>query len=367
MRIAHSALQDVTAVAESLKAQVNGLSPEFVLFFASSQYDPNALGKALGNAFGPVPSLGCTTAGELVSGRMLKNSVVLMAMDAGTVARAATAPVVTPGCEETVATALNNVSGAYGKTAGSLDRACHLGLVLQDGLGMTEESVMSTLTSRTNAPFVGGSAGDDLAFQATHVFVDFAPRRDSCGLAMLELCRPYSVLKTQSFEVLDSVLEVTAVDEPTRRVHTLNHRPAAAEYARAVGVEPHELPGRFRQHPLGVLVSETEPFVRSPQLVDGDDVVFFCQVKKGMQLRLLRARDIVEDTRRDLARAFSELGSIESLINFHCIFRTLELEERGQCEAYSELFRDVPTIGFSTYGESYIGHINQSSTMVLLT
>ena len=35
-RIAHSSHQNVTALAEDLEAQLNGLSPEFVLFFASS-------------------------------------------------------------------------------------------------------------------------------------------------------------------------------------------------------------------------------------------------------------------------------------------------------------------------------------------
>jgi hypothetical protein len=55
------------------------------------------------------------------------------------------------------------------------------------------------------------------------------------------------------------------------------------------------------------------------------------------------------------------------LINFHCILRTLELKAKGQTAAYGALFTKLPTIGFSTYGESYVGNINQTSTMLLLT
>ena len=35
------------------------------------------------------------------------------------------------------------------------------------------------------------------------------------------------------------------------------------------------------------------------------------------------------------------------------------------CEDYGRIFAQYPTIGFSTCGESYIGHMNQTSTMVL--
>lgn len=366
IRIAHSSGQHAAEAAADLKAQTSGLDPEFVLFFASSRYEPRELGQALHQAFGPGPSLGCTTAGELVSGKMLKNSVVLLAMDADSVERVATAPIATPAEEGAVIAALDEVSRVRGSN-GSGDSALDLGLVLQDGLSMTEERVMSTLTTRTNVPFIGGSAGDDLGFKTTHVFVDFEARPSSAGLAMLRLRRPYGILKSQSFDVLESVLEVTSVDEATRTVHSLNGRPAAAEYARAVGVSVGELPAMFRQHPLGVLVSEHEPFVRSPQMIQGDDVVFFCQVKQGMQLHVLRSRDIVADTARDVGRLLGELGGVKAIIDFQCILRSLELEEHGQCEAYPRLFRDVPVIGFSTYGESYIGHINQTSTMVALT
>ena len=143
-------------------------------------------------------------------------------------------------------------------------------------------------------------------------------------------------------------LRVTDADERTRTVRTFDGRPAVQAYADAVGVSIAELPKRFRDHPVGLVTSDGEPFVRSPMQVKGSELVFYCKVSVGMELHLLRPRDIVEDTGRDLRAAIASLGGCSGVINFHCILRTLELEEKGMCPAYGGLFRDVPTIGLST-------------------
>jgi hypothetical protein len=54
------------------------------------------------------------------------------------------------------------------------------------------------------------------------------------------------------------------------------------------------------------------------------------------------------------------------LINFNCILRTLELKAKNEEDSYGKIFSDIPTIGFRTYGEEYIGHINQTSVMLVL-
>ena len=118
-------------------------------------------------------------------------------------------------------------------------------------------------------------------------------------------------------------------------------------------------------HPLG-LMAAGEPYVRSPQQVVGSAVKFFCAVDEGMPLAVLQSGDIVAQTRADLAAAAERGGAPAGIINFNCILRTLELEAEGQCDAYGKLFEGTPTVGFSTYGEEYIGHINQTATMLLL-
>jgi hypothetical protein len=163
------------------------------------------------------------------------------------------------------------------------------------------------------------------------------------------------------------VLEVTDVDEATRTVRSFNGKPAAEEYAAQLGVSLAELGEHFGSHPVGLVVGDGEPYVRSPQRIDGTDVVFYCQVKAGMRLHILQSRDIVEQTRKDLDAKLQEFGTCGGIVNFHCILRTLELEAKGQCDAYGAVFERVPMVGFSTYGESYIGHINQTSTMLLLS
>ena len=82
-------------------------------------------------------------------------------------------------------------------------------------------------------------------------------------------------------------------------------------------------------------------------------------------MALLESTDILADTGRVLREMEQKNGPIQAIINFNCILRTLQLENEGLTEQYGQLFAETPTIGFSTYGEAYIGHINQTATMLL--
>ena len=59
-------------VAE-LAAQLSDISPSFILFFASSNFEPAALGAAMKKQFPKADIIGCTTAGELVNDKVLNN------------------------------------------------------------------------------------------------------------------------------------------------------------------------------------------------------------------------------------------------------------------------------------------------------
>jgi hypothetical protein len=244
----------------------------------------------------------------------------------------------------------------------AMDPEKYLGIVLVD-LSNAEERLMDRIGDLTNVSFVGGSAGDDLNFAATHVYANGRSYTNAAVLAVVEPGCGFSLIKTQSFVPLPPRLRVTKVNEATREILEFDHQPAAAAYAAAVGTTVADAPRYFMTNPLGI-VFDGEPYVLSPQRINGESMHFCCSVKEGMELQLLASTDIIADTRKALEGVRAEQGAISGIINFNCILRTLELRQKGLEEAYGALFADVPTIGFSTYGEQFIGHMNQTAMMI---
>ncbi len=354
---------DSAAAVASLKQSLGDPDVKLVLYFASSQYEPATLARQMAAAFPDAALLGCTTAGEIVSGHLFDQSLVAMALGSELVKQVhvALAENVATDARSATKAALSRLETSTGSKLPALDAARVCGLILCDGLSGAEETIMDELGNQSDLTFIGGSAGDDLQFKRTHVFVGGKTYSNVAALALLELCAPFRVIKTQSFRVLPTALIATRVNEKAREVLEFDGRPAAEAYASALGVPVASLAEQFMRHPLG-LMAEGEPFVRSPQAVVGSAVRFYCQILEGMQLQVLESTDIVADT----ARALEAVGEPSALLNFHCILRTLELKAKGQSEAYGDLFQRVPTLGFSTYGEAYIGHINQTSTILVI-
>ena len=153
--------------------------------------------------------------------------------------------------------------------------------------------------------------------------------------------------------------------ERERLVLEFDGKPAAVAYAAALGVSVDELPRHFMASPLGLMAGE-EPFVRSPQRLQGEGVKFYCAIQEGMELEILRATELVETTRAALEAQLQEMGGARGAVLVNCILRTIELKERRQEEAYGGVFAGLPTAGFSSYGEAMLGHVNQTATMLLL-
>jgi len=224
---------------------------------------------------------------------------------------------------------------------------------------------MDCIGNISNLMFVGGSAGDDLKFQKTHVFAHGKAYTNAAVLLLVKPAKGFDLLKTQSFASSDKCLVATKVNETSREVLEFNNQPASLAYAQALDIPESEAAEHFMDHPVGLIIDD-EPYVRSPQQIREQSMVFYCQVKEGMELHILDGKDIVSDTKKALEEKIAERGETpQAIINFNCILRTLELEKTGQTQAYADLFKDIPTVGFSTYGEQYIGHINQTATMVL--
>jgi hypothetical protein len=347
-----------------LEAACDDCKPRAVLFFASSRYDPTEVSRQMQAAFPGACVAGCSTAGEIAGGKMLRASIAAMFLDEEVVGRTASAIVKDLSGQVRVGDAFSNMQQELEAPVSSLDIERYVGIVLVDGLSGAEEALMEKIGDRTDVLFVGGSAGDDLKFQKTQVMLDGQAFTNAAALLLLEIKKGFDIVKTQSFRTLGKSLVATRVDEPHRLVEEFDHQPALAAYAQVLGVAPQEAPAHFMKHPLGLMV-EQDPFVRSPQRVQEGSIAFYCQIKQGMRLELLEATDIVAHTRAAIEARKATGKPISGIIEFQCILRSLQLREEKRCEQYSAVFAGIPMVGFSTYGEAYLGHINQTSTMLV--
>lgn len=367
VKTAFSQKENVIELVEDLHSQIGDFDARFIQVYASPKYNVVELNEYLYQIFGEVPMIGCTTAGELVTGKMLDQSVVLMAMSSEIVSDVKIEILENIDKSDIgVEKAFRSFSRHYGAGMMNLDTTKYVGLLLIDGLCKKEEEINERIGDLTNISFIGGSAGDDMAFKQTFVFANGKVYGNAAILALMKSNVPFEIVKTQSFETTGKGLVVTKSDEKNRTVLEFNGKPAVSEYAKMVGTTPKYAQNYFSKNPVGI-VFQNDVYVRSPQHIENGRMVFYCSMKEGMELELLESKNIVDYTKNDLETAMSKQKETAAIINFNCILRTIELKEKKQTDAYGALFNSVPTVGFSTYGESYIGHINQTSTILVFS
>lgn len=365
VNIAYSSNPDVTLAIKEIKNNIQLTDPRLIIYFSSMVYDPGELAKAIKDSYSQSDVIGCSTAGELISGKMLNNSVVVMALDSETIKDIKVEVIENLKEKPDVQPLFESFEKYYGQSVSKMDYKKYFGLVLIDGLSNSEEILMDRIGTKTSVHFIGGSAGDDLKFQATYVFANGIAYTNAAVIALVKSNTEFDVIKTQSFSPLDVKFIATKVNEKQREVLEFDGSNAIERYSSSLKKSKEEASSAFMTYPLGVMVDD-EPFVRSPQQFSAEGIKFYCNVAEGTELTLLESKDIIEDTKEAVQKKLHEFGNISGLINFNCILRTLELKAEFREEAYGKIFSSIPTIGFSTYGEEYIGHINQTSVMLVL-
>jgi hypothetical protein len=364
IKIADSSKADIDENLKDLKKQFEGFDSKAILFFASSIFNPDDISGKFKTFFPGSQIFGCSSSGEIVSGKVLKNSIVAMAFDSHAIKNIKIEILENIKNNADIKSIFNDFEKHFKVPVKDMDYQKYFGIILVDGLSGSEEKIMEQLGNLTNVMFVGGSAGDDLKFKKTYVYANGKSYTDAALFALIEPGIKFDFIKTQSFCEMDKKLIATKVNEEKREVIEFNDKSAKTAYAEALGIDEKDLSGYFMTNPVGLMVND-EPFVRSPQQISGGSIIFYCNVIKDSEMTLLRSTDMIKDTEQSIKNKIKEKGNISAIINFHCILRTLELEKSGKTREYGDVFKNIPTIGFSTYGEQFIGHMNQTSTMLV--
>lgn len=354
----------VDAVKE-LAQQLSGFDFNALIFFASDKYDFAELGNELNAAFEGKTVFGCSSHAEFNNGAFAKDSITAMAFAKDCVSD------IKVEVLEHASTALDLDGVAKGfedyfhVKMSDLSFREYIGIMLTDGLCGAEEFIIECIGELTNVFFVGGSAADQLTFKGTYLFANGKVYQDASVLALLKVPSGFDIIKTQSVQKTDKILTVTKSDPLKRLIYEFNGRPAVEYLAEVLGVAQGDLQASFFGNPLGLVIGN-DIFIRSLRAVEANGAIAaFCAVADGTELVLLKTRDMVEDTRKALLDKEHKLGSISGILNFNCVLRTLQLEQENSVDNFCSIFSKYPTCGFSTYGEIYLGHINQTATMLV--
>jgi len=355
---------DPVRAVSDLRVSLAVDAPSLILFFCAPTYDRDALATALNDAFGHVPLVGCTTAGQLDGAGYRRGGITALALSS-TELDVSIVPVTPLSQLATGSIALAERLTKRKRKPGW--RTCALTLI--DGMSHQEEVLTSAVHETLHdMPLVGGSAGDDLRHAGTAVFVDGEFKQDAAAVVLLHTTLELRTFQFHHFEPGNKVLVITDADPARRTVAEINGESAAREYARAVGVPIDALSPRvFADHPL-LLNIGGDYIARSIRsaLPDGS-LTFYCAIEGGLVTRVGRAVDVVETTRRAFDRVVRDLGEVSAVIGCESALRRLSYEEHGIDREIGNIYAAHHVVGFSGYGEQFNGiHTNHTFTGIAL-
>jgi hypothetical protein len=368
IRTGRSLSRDERKAVSEFQQAVQQPETEAVIFFCSSKYDLDVLGRELAKHFN-CPLIGCTTAGEISTLGYQEGGIVGASLSSNELR--VHRHILSPMSQFSLTEAEKMASAVRENLllAKAFERGRMFGFILIDGLSMLEEEIIASLyTCFEGIPIIGGSAGDDLDFEKTCIYDDGQFKSDAAVFSVFETTLPFFTFKTQHFQPTDTKIVITGAD-PKRRILTeINGEPAAFEYARVLGLELDQLnPAVFSENPF-LLKIGGEWYVRSVQKHNADNSLsMFSAIEEGLVLTIGKGIDIISNFMDQMTLFEKEIPQNRFFILCDCILRKLELNSRGVIGEMNRLLGDCSAIGFSTYGEQFNSiHVNQTLTGVVI-
>lgn len=236
-------------------------------------------------------------------------------------------------------------------------------LLLCDGMSQKEEMILTSLFCvNDDLKIIGGSAGDDLEFKETYIYI--GKRRVFSVALFFQMESRTALIKENIYKPTGKHLNVSSCNPAARTVNSFNNLPAAVEFANQLGINQNNLSDYFIDHPIGQRIGN-ELFIASPQMVNEDNsITFYRRIRHSVQMELLQPEDplvSLNNTKKAIPFKPSFIFSI------HCVLRSLKFKSENLWSRYSSGLLELTKnqCGFISYGEQYYKHhLNQ--TMVLL-
>jgi len=346
--------------------------PDILFVFHSSHQDAHGVVGGLAARFPDTLIVGCTTAGEWLTGQHKTRSLAILGLCSKAIRwSVAVLRDLHANPDESARDICSELMRQLDVTWRDLNPETYFCLSFFDGLSKREEPVIAAMANALgDIPLMGGSAGDDLKFDAAYVFANGKAYRDAAVFILAESQIPFRPIKHQHYVpgAVDTV--ITKADMAKRLVYRLDGMPAARRYAELLGVEVEELkPQVFSKNPLMYFYGG-ECYVRALRRVCEDGALEFgCAIEEGMVLNLCEHQNLASEYDKLLAESGQAVGKIKLLIVCNCIYRALEADaddlNQRLAEKTSQFAEHI--IGFDTYGEQWHGlHMNQTLVALAL-
>lgn len=353
----------VQEAVEAARAQLAGAMPLFGFLFAGPDHD---LQSALHSARTLVPGLdlvGSSSAGELTERGLIHGgvAVMLVASDAMTHRLAIASGV--KATHRDVADRLCAEVGDVRKLAQRLSHKHLTTVLLADGLAGTGEDLVHELLTRIPAgsQVVGGAAGDEARFQATHVAAGEVAAPDAAAALHVFSRTRWGIGVNHGLRSTTNPKRVTRAKGNV--VFELDGAPAFEAYRqhaveRGVSLVAASAGAYLIGNELGIHFFDKITRVRAPLSVGADgSLSCAAAIPEGAMVSILDGEptSMIEAARGAAQEALEHLegGKAAGVLLFDCVCRGMILKDSFQREidAVRSVFGDVPVAGFLTYGE----------------
>jgi len=343
-------------------AGLAGETPSAAIVFASPKHKLPRVLAAVDAAVPGIAAIGCTTAGEFTERGVIRGGIVvlLLATEMVVARGLATGAKIDP--ERAAALLCEGYADAQ-KTATSRGFPASTSVVLVDGLSGSGDRIVQAVLRATRAfqQVVGGAAGDEGQFLATHVGA--GGRVTSDGAAALHFFGPnrWGVGVDHGLRPDPDRHEVTRADGNV--VLEIDGKPAFELYrahakARGVEITPGTAGPYMIANELGLFFLGELRTARAPLSADASGAIHCAaDIPEGTTIAILDGEpdEMVAAARRAAQEAAQGLGGREAaaVLVFDCVCRATILAEQvsRELDAIRSVFAKTPIAGFFTYGE----------------
>lgn len=359
--VAFTDLSDSKEAAEALSLELkNNLpNPDTLIVFSSSKHDYETLLKTLQRNCEPKFLIGCSSAGEFISGTKGEGAVSVLALKSTDMLfNVVKGENLTQDREETVKIFASQLVGTRRP-----EYKYKTVLLLADALAGYTDELIENLNNLTGGAyqFFGGGAGDDAKFSKTHVFYGTEVLTD--GVVGLEILShsPLGIGVQHGWQPTGDLMRVTEAEG--MKLMSLNSIPAAevfADYAKSTGqkFDPAD-PIPFFLHNALAIKTKDGFKLRVPLVIQPDgSVVCASNIPPGATISFMKATSTssVEAAKMAITSALDQLQGHKpgAALFFDCVATRLRMGNEFALELDTlekALGENANLAGCNTYGQ----------------